>query len=163
MGSLLNWTVGINSIYQSHLGLIAVETVKSYSLTPNSAFSADCSQPNSIAEPDFSQDYGRKSLPIAARRQSQIARRGTSVPQSSPPVLGWLYSTRNLDFCLLALCSCLMAILCHQVVVIPGSSTAAGSMASSASMSRSAQLNFLFKAGLFTGKSQQEIEAEEAN
>ncbi|WP_143467590.1 hypothetical protein [Leptolyngbya ohadii] len=136
--------------------------MKSYSLTPNSAFSADVCQPDSIAE-QFSQDYGRKSMPIAARRQSQLAHREMPIYQAGLPGLGWLHSTRNLDFCLLALCSCLMAILCHQVVVIPGSSAAASSMASSASTSRSAQLDFLFKAGLFTGKSQQEIEAEEAN
>lgn len=115
---------------------------------------------NFAAPADFSRPKrDRGSVRMATRSQPQLTRREDPAPIKGTASLGWLHSTRNLDFCLLALCSCLMAVLCHQVVVIPGSGT--GSIAATSSMSRSAQLDFLLKAGLFTGRSQPEVEAEE--
>jgi hypothetical protein len=63
----------------------------------------------------------------------------------------WIQSSRNLDFCLLAICSCVLAVLCHQTVYLPTSS-ASTATPSSAMSSRvpTSQLDYLIKAGLFT-------------
>lgn len=72
------------------------------------------------------------------------------------PAAQWV-SGRNLDFCLLAICSCVLAVLCHQSVP-----AAIGSTASPITTATSpAQLDFTIKAGLFTTTQQQEAQAED--
>jgi hypothetical protein len=137
-------------VIKAALGLIVVEPLK----PPYPALDFE-TPANSLHEAQAS-----RQMTISTRGQSLLARRTVSASHSrnaSAASFQWLHSTRNLDFCLLALCSCLLAVLCHQVVVIPGNSAAAGSIASSAATTRSAQLDFLLKAGLFTGKGQPEI------
>ncbi|MBW4658397.1 MAG: hypothetical protein KME15_06965 [Drouetiella hepatica Uher 2000/2452] len=61
-----------------------------------------------------------------------------------PYLIHWLQSGGNLDFMVLALCSCVLTVLCHQPTVLPGEAT------STPSSSQSTQVNFAIKAGLLT-------------
>jgi hypothetical protein len=72
---------------------------------------------------------------------------------AAPPTS--LLSSRNLDFCLLAVCSCVLAVLCHQTVVLPSASAAPLSASS-----LTAQLDFTLKSALFTS-AQQKDETED--
>lgn len=146
------------------LGWIAVEPLKP--LYPALDFETPVDRPHEGHSTDKGHNPGhnRQPLVVFPRSQSRLALRTVSTRRTSKAItvaLPWLHSTRNLDFCLLALCSCLLAVLCHQVVVIPKPGTAASSIVSSAATPRSAQLDFLFKAGLYTGKEQPEIGDEE--
>jgi hypothetical protein len=58
----------------------------------------------------------------------------------------WLKSGRNLDFCLLAFCSCLLTLLCHQAPV--HTSAASGSLRTP--VPTTLNIDFAIKAGLFT-------------
>jgi hypothetical protein len=60
-------------------------------------------------------------------------------------------SSRNLDFCLLAVCSCVLAVLCHQTVVVPSVSAS-----STPSAAVPAQLDFTLKSALFTSAQQKD-------
>jgi hypothetical protein len=66
---------------------------------------------------------------------------------TSPYLLQWLRSGKNLDFCLLAICSCILTLLCHHTSVLPSSSAPSASTAPIANFS---SLDFTIKAGLFT-------------
>lgn len=72
----------------------------------------------------------------------------------------WLGSGKNLDFCMLAVCSCVLAILCHQTVHLPGSTTATSQLTSSRVFP--SQLDFIVKAGLFTSSHSQSEQDEES-
>jgi hypothetical protein len=56
----------------------------------------------------------------------------------------WLKSGKNLDLCLLAVCSCVLTLLCHQTSVNTASSGAIRTAPTTAS------IDFAVKAGLFT-------------
>jgi hypothetical protein len=56
----------------------------------------------------------------------------------------WLKSGRNLDFCLLAVCSCVLTLLCHQTAV---STSSTGTIRTAPT---TANIDFTLKAGLFT-------------
>lgn len=71
----------------------------------------------------------------------------------------WLRG-KNLDFCLLAVCSCVLAVLCHQTVHLSPTSSVPASASASSSRVMPSQLNFMLKAGLFTTLGQRS-EAEE--
>jgi hypothetical protein len=73
--------------------------------------------------------------------------------------LAWLRSSRNLDFCLLAFCSCILALLCHQTVVISGQTTTASATRAPATVQFS-QIDWLIKSGLFA-KSQESDESSD--
>ncbi|MFM7425656.1 MAG: hypothetical protein ACKO7W_11800 [Elainella sp.] len=81
------------------------------------------------------------------------------------PAADWMQSSRNLDFCLLAICSCVLAVLCHQTVYLPNSSSA--SPASTSALSSRvlpSQLDDLLKAGLFTSaQSRSDQEEDQAD
>ncbi len=106
------------------------------------------------------------------RVENWSARRRLAV-QSQPVTLvkaaastDWMQSSRNLDFCLLAICSCLLAVLCHQTVYLPNSSSTASAASGSAMSSRvpPSQLDYLFKVGLFTSaQSRSEQEEDRAD
>jgi hypothetical protein len=82
-----------------------------------------------------------------------------TVVTAAPPQ--WL--SHNLDFCLLAFCSCVLAVLCHQSVVLPSAQANSGAQMATSSRVLPSQLDFLLKAGLFTStQSQSEQEDEEA-
>lgn len=83
-------------------------------------------------------------------------------PATLPYLLLWLRSGKNLDLCLLALCSCILSLLCHQTVSSPPSSpTLAGSSAPiSSPVAGLSRIDLVIKAGLFTTASQTEEEAE---
>jgi hypothetical protein len=69
----------------------------------------------------------------------------------------WLKSGRNLDFCLLAFCSCLLTLLCHQAPA----HVSAGSTARSP-FPTTLNIDFAIKAGLFTSsKSDDQEQAPE--
>lgn len=78
-----------------------------------------------------------------------------------PPSMQWVRG-RNLDFCLLAFCSCVLAILCHQAVHLPSSQSASTSTLTTSSRVFPSQLDFLLKAGLFTSSQRSEGEEEVA-
>ncbi|NJR38785.1 MAG: hypothetical protein HC781_07980 [Leptolyngbyaceae cyanobacterium CSU_1_4] len=65
---------------------------------------------------------------------------------------GWLKSGRNLDFCLLAVCSCVLTVLCHQTTV---STTSSGTIRTAPT---TANIDFTLKAGLFTSSKSEDAE-----
>lgn len=69
-----------------------------------------------------------------------------------PYLLHWLRSGKNLDFCLLALCSCILTLLCHQAVgTLPSAVNFTSSpLASNAPIANLSRMEMMFKAGLFT-------------
>ncbi|MEO1521112.1 MAG: hypothetical protein AAFU78_10075 [Cyanobacteria bacterium J06633_2] len=58
-------------------------------------------------------------------------------------------SSRTLDFCLLAICSCALSLLCHQPIANPVA-TASSSMPGSMQTATPVSIDFLVKAGLLT-------------
>ncbi|QYO62900.1 hypothetical protein [Leptolyngbya sp. 7M] len=83
-------------------------------------------------------------------------------PSPSAVALQWLASGKNLDFCLLAFCSCVLAILCHQTVHLPTSLSAPSSQLAASSRVLPADLDFTVKAGLFTSSQSRSDQDEEA-
>lgn len=82
---------------------------------------------------------------------------GQPVAQTVAYAVAPRLSSRNLDLCLLAVCSCVLTVLCHQTIPTPfsasSSSTASAMTASSTSPSHIA---FTLKAGLFTTSQQKD-------
>jgi hypothetical protein len=64
----------------------------------------------------------------------------------------WLKSGRNLDFCLLAVCSCVLTLLCHQTSV---STSSTGTIRTTPT---TANIDFTLKAGLFTSSKSEDPE-----
>ncbi len=60
----------------------------------------------------------------------------------------WM-SGRNIDLCLLAVCSCVLSLMCHQGVGVVSTTSASSTGMNTASTSP-AQVDFLVKAGLLT-------------
>jgi hypothetical protein len=94
----------------------------------------------------------RKAAP--ATRFSRDASMST-VP--SPYWVHWIQSGSNLDFCVLALCSCVLSVLCHQTTVLSPLSTTARTAAPPV---QPIQVDFAIKAGLFTTSPKIEEESE---
>lgn len=69
-----------------------------------------------------------------------------------PYLLLWLRSGKNLDLCLLALCSCILSLLCHQPISsLPTSPTTTSSAAPVSSPAAGLSgVDLVIKAGLFT-------------
>ena len=85
-------------------------------------------------------------------------------PSSTPSVaVQWLTSGKNLDFCLLAFCSCVLAILCHQTVHLSPSPSAPASQLAASSRVLPADLDFTVKAGLFTSSQSRSEEDKEVS
>jgi hypothetical protein len=84
-------------------------------------------------------------------------------PLAHPPMAStqlylvqWLRSGRNLDFCLLAICSCILTLLCHHAPTsLPSSSTPGGSV-NSTPIANLSRIDLTIKAGLFTRFSESE-------
>lgn len=99
---------------------------------------------------------------------SQRLRQSSKLPQSSasistlPYLLLWLRSGKNLDLCLLALCSCILSLLCHQTVSsLPSSPSLTGNSAPvTAPTLGLSKIDLVVKAGLFTTSSQSDEETE---
>ncbi|HEY9663983.1 MAG TPA: hypothetical protein V6C65_36495 [Allocoleopsis sp.] len=70
--------------------------------------------------------------------------------------MNWFSSSRNLDICSLAVCSCVLTVLCHQTTVPISSSIAVTNtgIASSAPIARISEIDFTVKAGLFARSTQ---------
>lgn len=68
----------------------------------------------------------------------------------------WFSSSRNLDICSLAVCSCVLTVLCHQTTVPLSSSIAVTNtgVATSAPIARISEIDFTIKAGLFARSTQ---------
>jgi hypothetical protein len=75
-------------------------------------------------------------------------------PDPSELPTAWLKSGRNLDFCLLAFCSCLLTLLCHQTPVHASSSSGSARMP----VPTSTNIDFAIKAGLFTSSKSKDAE-----
>jgi hypothetical protein len=65
----------------------------------------------------------------------------------------WLKSGRNLDFCLLAFCSCVLTLLCHQTSVHNSSSSSVRTPNPT-----NISIDFTIKAGLFTSSQSEDPE-----
>jgi hypothetical protein len=79
-----------------------------------------------------------------------------SVAAHSPYLIQWLRSGGNLDFCLLAVCSCVLTLLCHQIVYVSPASAATDQSTLSSSATKPAEIDFAIKAALFTSSIQSE-------
>ena len=64
-------------------------------------------------------------------------------PSEMPYLIHWLQSGGNLDFMVLALCSCVLTVLCHQSTVLPREAT-------STPATQSTEVGFAIRAGLLT-------------
>ncbi len=88
------------------------------------------------------------------------ARRSQSLVAVAPAPSQWL--SHNLDFCLLAFCSCVLAVLCHQSILLPSAQAGSGAQMAVSSRVSPSQLDFLLKAGLFTSAKSELEQDEEA-
>jgi hypothetical protein len=108
-----------------------------------------------------------QAVPVAVRSSTGLAKQirstqtGSTVAAISQMGL-WLRSGKNLDFCLLAVCSCVLSLLCHQTLnSLPSTPTiASGSAATSVPAATPFRLDLVIKAGLFTTSSQTQKEKE---
>jgi hypothetical protein len=88
-----------------------------------------------------------------------IARSSVAVqPLTDPTTMQWV-SSRSLDFCLLAVCSCMLAVLCHQSVPVSIATAPASGLTAAASSPM--QLDLTLKAGLYTTGQQKGSQLEE--
>lgn len=109
-----------------------------------------------------------QAAPIAVRSLSGLATKQERAPQTastatSVSYLGfWLRSGKNLDFCLLAVCSCVLSLLCHQTITsLPSTPTiASGSAATTVPVATPSRIDLVIKAGLFTTSSQTQKEKD---
>jgi hypothetical protein len=107
-------------------------------------------------------------VPVAVRPSTGLATKQKRSPQTASTVasvsyLGlWLRSGKNLDFCLLAVCSCVLSLLCHQTITsLPSTPTiASGSAATSVPAATPSRIDLVIKAGLFTTSSQTQKEKD---
>jgi hypothetical protein len=86
-----------------------------------------------------------------------------SRPLTHPPTASttlylaqWLRSGRNLDFCLLAICSCILTLLCHHTPTSLPSASSSGGSVNATPIANLSRLDFTIKAGLFTRSSELE-------
>jgi hypothetical protein len=99
----------------------------------------------------------RLSSPSLVLRQPADSR-AIAVSAETPYLVHWLQSGGNLDFVVLALCSCILTVLCHQTTVLPANAAVDPSPASAV---QPVSVDFAIKAGLFTTAAQsQDIEKE---
>lgn len=136
-----------------------VEKYKTRRATDKNSLSLELSPKQSngvsiaLAQPSASLATRNSRLPLSSFRNSSL---------TIPYLLLWLRSGKNLDLCLLALCSCILSLLCHQTVSsLPSSPTLTSNSAPittpAAGLSR---IDLVIKAGLFTSSSQTEEETE---
>lgn len=59
-------------------------------------------------------------------------------------------SSRGLDMCLLAVCSCALSLMCHQTSGLLNMPSVSASASTSSTSSAPAQVDFMVKAGLIT-------------
>lgn len=72
----------------------------------------------------------------------------------------WFSSSRNLDICSLAVCSCVLTVLCHQTTVVSSSPMLTKTTTSATPIASLSQVDFTIKAGLFAQSSQTENSQE---
>ncbi|WP_416674341.1 hypothetical protein [Egbenema bharatensis] len=77
-------------------------------------------------------------------------------------LIQWLRSGRNLDFCLLAICSCILTLLCHHAPTSLHTSSTLGGSVNSTPIANLSRIDFTIKAGLFSRFSESE-ESEQEN
>lgn len=132
----------MNQRYDQDLEL-RTERVEKYRTRRLDRRSLSLKQPNGV-----SIAFEQSSAELAPRplRQPQLNR----VPL--PYLLLWLRSGKNLDLCLLALCSCILSLLCHQTVSsLPSSPSLTSSSAPvSSPASGMSRIDLVIKAGVFT-------------
>lgn len=72
-------------------------------------------------------------------------------------------SGRNLDLCLLAVCSCVLSLMCHHYGGVANVSSITMTTGMNAASSTPMQVDFLVKAGLLTSQRQDvDVEVEDA-
>ncbi len=81
--------------------------------------------------------------PSSKSMESNSSLRLSPKLSETPYLIHWLQSGGNLDFMVLALCSCVLTVLCHQSTVLPGE-------AASAPATQSTEVGFAIRAGLLT-------------
>jgi hypothetical protein len=65
-------------------------------------------------------------------------------PSEMPYLVHWLQSGGNLDFMVLALCSCVLTVLCHQPTILPSETVSAPAT------TQSTEIDFAIRAALLT-------------
>jgi hypothetical protein len=104
-------------------------------------------QPNQQSE--LSLDFaltGQMIMRTVQSRQQQPSDFALTYPAA------WLQSGKNLDLCLLAVCSCVLTLLCHQTSI---SHTSSGAIRTAPT---TASIDFAVKAGLFTSSKSEDPE-----
>lgn len=130
--------------------------------THNNRFADYAPQRHRLAVvPRFAQSAGKLAIRESNAPVARLSKREAVPPSAQAPYLvHWLQSGSNLDFCVLALCSCVLTVLCHQTALLSPSPTAAASRAVTSSAVPLAQVDFAIKAGLFTTSPKIEEESE---
>lgn len=110
--------------------------------------------------------YPEPHSPSLGLMRSQVPAHSTAITSTNVVVTTaslpapWL-SGRSLDFCLLAVCSCVLAVLCHQTMPFPTNSGVSAPSAVSTSSASPNQLDFTLKAGLFTTSQQKDDQSDD--
>lgn len=86
---------------------------------------------------------------MVLRQPAHLSPIASSHSPETPYLVQWLQSGGNLDFVVLALCSCVLTVFCHQTTVLSPVPTAENS-ATPAFAVQPATVDFAIKAGLFT-------------
>lgn len=96
--------------------------------------------------------------PSRATPPTSITASSTTVPSTA--LMVDMMSSKNLDLCLLAICSCVLSLLCHQPAGISAPQAAHFPTSGTSPAATPVRVDFLIKAGLVTTR-QQEPEVEQ--
>ncbi len=91
----------------------------------------------------------------AAKRPSPSTSVNPSLTAPSPALMMDMVSSKNLDLCLLAICSCVLSLLCHQPAGISAPHAAHFPASGANSAATPVRVDFLIKAGLVTTRQQE--------
>ncbi|NEQ98481.1 MAG: hypothetical protein F6K30_17470 [Cyanothece sp. SIO2G6] len=91
----------------------------------------------------------RRSLQRSLQKKLAPQAIASQVPLSASALQ---LSSRGLDMCLLAVCSCALSLMCHQTSGLINLPSATSSTAMSPASSGAAQVDFVVKAGLVTSR-----------
>ncbi|MGK7887879.1 MAG: hypothetical protein AB4042_00995 [Leptolyngbyaceae cyanobacterium] len=91
----------------------------------------------------------RRSLQQALQQKLAPEAIATHMPLSASALQ---LSSRGLDMCLLAVCSCALSLMCHQTSGLINLTSVSSSTAMSPASGGAAQVDFVVKAGLVTSR-----------
>jgi hypothetical protein len=98
------------------------------------------------------QDQSQQKLNLEGAIEQQFA------PPSTIYSPQWIVSSKQLDLLLLAVCSCLLTLLCHPALLQQSAASASSSAVQSSVPSTTSQINFYVKSALMSSFQDKERE-----